>query len=1504
MEIATTTDFGREVLPHLAVYSLPFVREDIGIAIVKVFHRRAGAHVGHGDCTDDEVMKPKTTTRMSPKKSILTQKLPAFLLMLVALAASPMAQAQTLLVQLVSTNYNATTGVWTDSSGNGNNATATGTKPSLATGATPNGSPAVVFTGANPMGLASSIPVGSYTVLAYVQPASGAGPYAVLGGTSGSFEYRIYNSKQDNLRQQQADLGSESTAMSTSAFNVIGTILTSTGISFRLNGANDGTNTVSPSLTQPISAIGARASSGGENFSGSIGEIDIYSGVLTPAQITAVEASFTNKFITIPSTAPIIVSQTAANPTTATVGGNDTLTASFTGGSPISYQWQVSANSNGAGATGIAGQTNTTLVLSNLQLSSSGLYYSLRATNNIAPYATNSSWLQLNVVALTPLVQLIATNYDGSSVWTDSSGNGNNATYSGSTPPTLLPFVTPNGGSAVNIASGSGQSFLFSTSLPTSTSTGSGYTVFAYVKPSVVADGGRHSLTGGSSSGALEYDIYNSKQDYLREYLADVGSGTLTVTTNSFSILNLAVNSSGATFRLNGTNDATVSGSTFSSPITRVGNNEGGGDGYFGQIAEIDIYSGALTLTQITNIEAQLTAKYITANSIVIGPSTVSPTNNTYAGNPITLAASVIGATGTTTYQWQTDNGSGGASYSNIGGAVTTNYLLNTTSLNGTYQYRLIGTPFGGSPATNLPVTLTVNPASAPVILADTSISPSPATVGGNATLSASFVGNLPITYQWQYSANASGSPATSIAGATNATLVLSNLQLINSGVYYSLRASNAVAPNVVNSTWTQLTVVPLTALVQLVSTNYNPSVGVWTDSSGNGNNATYSGATTPTLTPLATPNGTPAVNVSSGSGSFLLASSLDPSVGYTVFAYVMPSNTSGRRALTGGSYGSGYALEYDIYNGIQDYLIEYQSDVGHGNGTISTTNFSLLDLAVNSSGASFRLNGAADGSVAGATFSQPITRIGNNTGGGDGYVGQIAEIDIYSGVLSSIQISNIEAQLTANYVTVGGIVIGAANVSPTNTTFAGNTVTLTAPVIGASGTTSFQWQTDNASGGAAFSNIGGANSTNYVLNTTGLNGTYLYQLIGTPFGGNSVTSAPLSLTVIPASAPVVAVDTAINPNPATVGGNATLSASFTGNLPITYQWQVSANASGSPATSIAGATNTTLVLTNLQLSSSGKYYSLRASNSIAPNVVNSSWTQLTVQPLAGLVQLVATNYNPVSGVWTDSSGNANNATYTNAVYTTSVNPTLDSLVTPAGGSAVDITVGGGSFLLTSPLDPSLGYTVLAYVKPSNTSGRNALTGGSAAGALEYDIYNGKQDYLREYLQDVGSGNATIPATGFSLIGLAVNSSGAAFRLNGASDGNVAGATFNSPITRIGNNEGNGDSYVGDIAEIDIYSGALSTLQITNLEAQFVAKYGVVGVATNPTNIMTTVSGNVLTLSWPADHIGWRLQVQTNSLSTGLGSGWTDVAGSTSVDSVSVTVNPANGTVFYRMVYP
>jgi len=46
------------------------------------------------------------------------------------------------------------------------------------------------------------------------------------------------------------------------------------------------------------------------------------------------------------------------------------------------------------------------------------------------------------------------------------------------------------------------------------------------------------------------------------------------------------------------------------------------------------------------------------------------------------------------------------------------------------------------------------------------------------------------------------------------------------------------------------------------------------------------------------------------------------------------------------------------------------------------------------------------------------------------------------------------------------------------------------------------------------------------------------------------------------------------------------------------------------------------------------------------------------------------------------------------------------------------------------------------------------------------------------------------------------------------------------------------------------------------------------------------------------------LQAQTNPVTVGLKSNWFDVPGSTTVSNITVTINPANGSVFYRMVYP
>jgi len=79
-------------------------------------------------------------------------------------------------------------------------------------------------------------------------------------------------------------------------------------------------------------------------------------------------------------------------------------------------------------------------------------------------------------------------------------------------------------------------------------------------------------------------------------------------------------------------------------------------------------------------------------------------------------------------------------------------------------------------------------------------------------------------------------------------------------------------------------------------------------------------------------------------------------------------------------------------------------------------------------------------------------------------------------------------------------------------------------------------------------------------------------------------------------------------------------------------------------------------------------------------------------------------------------------------------------------------------------------------------------------------------------------------------------------------------------------------------------------------------------VNTNATNITFTVSGGTnLVLSWPPDHLGWGLQVQTNSLAVGLNpnsNAWFNVPGSSTTSAVTNPVVTTNGAVFYRLRYP
>jgi glucose/arabinose dehydrogenase len=69
-----------------------------------------------------------------------------------------------------------------------------------------------------------------------------------------------------------------------------------------------------------------------------------------------------------------------------------------------------------------------------------------------------------------------------------------------------------------------------------------------------------------------------------------------------------------------------------------------------------------------------------------------------------------------------------------------------------------------------------------------------------------------------------------------------------------------------------------------------------------------------------------------------------------------------------------------------------------------------------------------------------------------------------------------------------------------------------------------------------------------------------------------------------------------------------------------------------------------------------------------------------------------------------------------------------------------------------------------------------------------------------------------------------------------------------------------------------------------------------------PVRLTAQLSGNLLDISWPAQ--GGRLETQTNGPGIGIGTNWVTVPGSTATNRVVVPIDPAAGSVFYRLALP
>jgi lysophospholipase L1-like esterase len=514
----------------------------------------------------------------------------------------------------------------------------------------------------------------------------------------------------------------------------------------------------------------------------------------------------------------------------------------------------------------------------------------------------------------------------------------------------------------------------------------------------------------------------------------------------------------------------------------------------------------------------------------------VSPSNAVSAGTIVTL--SVVSDFAQAYYQWQTDNGSDGATWANISGASNTNYVLNTTNLAaGNYEFQLV--------ITNTSLSLTSAPATVTVLLPAQGIS-------------------------W--------GAATGVTGDAN---------LYTLGKYF-----DALMPN--SSIGSVLTADGI---------NFNPATSEGGATFGDGK-ISYSGSG---LQNFAWANSFP----TSAAASTTFASLMDD-------GGVFQNGGAGTGTITLSGLSSGHSYLVQVFN--------YAPDGDPGLTTLSGTTPVTLNNLPGTAGVN------TYGEFANGTFTaNSASESFDWNGDGSSYT-----------VIGSISVQDVSA---------------VAIIEPTNLAYYGDSVILN--VNSQPESSYYQWQTDSGTHGASWSNLIGANGTNYALNTGNLAvGTYEFQVTVTNCMLN-VTSTPVILTVRSPSAPVILQNITPGSSAVYIGQQMTFSAAFTGNHPIMNQWQFSADG-GNTFVNIIGQTNNILTLYNLQLTNSGEYR-VAAVNAYGSN--NTAAATLTVNPWsAAQIQWQA----PVS--WSGQSA-GQILTNTAGSYLEAADFFYDSFITVAAGN-------------------------------------------------------------------------------------------------------------------------------------------------------------------------------------------------------------------------------------------
>jgi hypothetical protein len=456
-------------------------------------------------------------------------------------------------------------------------------------------------------------------------------------------------------------------------FHHVAVIKSGTAVNFYIDGAAYSTPGYFNTFTfSTPAAIGATGDTLRNNFLGMVDEASIYNRALTASEIQAIYmAGSAGKCL--PTNPPAITQQPTNQ--VITVGGSAIFALMATGSPPLSYQWQF----NG---TNVAGATNNSLVLSNVQQSQAGNYAAM-VTNEFGSVLSSNALLSVTNCAAVPAGLVSWWRGEGDALDQTGGNHGSelgNVSYESGE--VGLGFVL--GGSGAGVSVGNPLNLQLQD-----------LSIEAWVRRASTSQvspvAGNDALIFSYGSRGYGFGLRSSGQPVFGQIDVDSVSGGAAITDTNFH--HLAVTRSGTTvvFYVDG---AGYPQPPYSTPFlflttAAIGvRTDNSNNSFLGTIDEVSVYSRALAASEIQGIYAIGSGGKCVPK---IPPSiSTQPTNQTViAGSSASFTVSATGAV-PLSYQWQFNGGP-------LAGQTNATLALSNLQTNSAGNYTVLVTNLYGS---------------------------------------------------------------------------------------------------------------------------------------------------------------------------------------------------------------------------------------------------------------------------------------------------------------------------------------------------------------------------------------------------------------------------------------------------------------------------------------------------------------------------------------------------------------------------------------------------------------------------------------------------------------------------------------------------------------------------------------------------------------------------------------------------------------------------------------